>query len=65
MGCLTAPFRLIGCLGLILILAGGWLYRDRIVREGRRLLSGAAVADSVATGRPGRQALASDRREAV
>src|SRR6185436_56135 len=59
-GCLTAPFRLIGCLDLILLLAGGWLYRDRLVREGRRLLSGSeAVSDSIAVGRPGRQALAS------
>jgi hypothetical protein len=61
-GCLTAPFRLLGCLGLILVLAGGWLYRDRLVREGRRLFSGAeAVPDSATIGRPGRQALASAR----
>lgn len=61
-GCLTAPFRMLGCLGIILLLAGGWLYRDRLVREGRRLISGAdAVADSATIGRPGRQALASAR----
>jgi hypothetical protein len=61
-GCLTAPFRLIGCLGLILVLAGGWLYRDRLVREGRRLLAGSeAVSDPISVGRPGRQALASAR----
>lgn len=61
-GCLTAPFRLLGCLGLILVLAGGWLYRDRLVREGRRLIAGGeVVADSATIGRPGRQALTSAR----
>ena len=38
MGCLTAPFKVLGCLGLVALLAIGWLYRDRVVREGRRLL---------------------------
>ena len=42
MGCLTAPFKLVGCLGLIILLGIGWLYRDRILREGRRLLQGDA-----------------------
>jgi hypothetical protein len=29
-GCLTLPFRVLGCLGLILLLALGYLYRDRV-----------------------------------
>jgi hypothetical protein len=62
MGCLTAPFKLVGCLGLILVLAVGWLYRDRLVREGKRLLAGSeAPAGSVDVGRPGRRALSSAR----
>jgi hypothetical protein len=65
MGCLTAPFRLLGCLGLLAALVVGWLYRDRVVREGRRLLgrveapSGPAASDTAARGRPGGRALAS------
>ncbi len=62
MGCLTAPFRLIGSLGLLLALAAGWLYRDRLLREGRRLLAGeTAVESAAAPGRPGRRSLASAR----
>ena len=62
MGCLTAPFKLVGCLGLIILLGIGWLYRDRILREGRRLLQGdAPVAASAATGRPGVRALQTAR----
>lgn len=30
-GCLTLPFRVLGCLGLLLLLVAGYLYRDRIV----------------------------------
>ena len=30
-GCLTLPFRVLGCLGLILLLVAGYLYRDRIL----------------------------------
>jgi hypothetical protein len=61
-GCLTAPFKLLGCLGVIIALAVGWLYRDRVVREGRRLLglSEAPAAGSAASrGRPGSRSLAS------
>jgi hypothetical protein len=29
-GCLTLPFRILGCLGLLVLLALGYLYRDRI-----------------------------------
>jgi hypothetical protein len=60
MGCLSAPARLIGWLGLIAALALGWLYRDRLVREGRRLLGGhAAPAPVGSAGRPGARALES------
>ncbi|HUF35558.1 MAG TPA: hypothetical protein VMN37_06385 [Gemmatimonadales bacterium] len=63
MGCLTAPFRLLGCLGLLAALVLGWLYRDLVLREGRRLIAGgpAAVSDEAATGRPGVRGLASAR----
>jgi hypothetical protein len=64
MGCLTAPFKVLGCLGLLALLVAGWLYRDRVVREGRRLLDrvhsgGEAAAPSASVGRPGARALAS------
>jgi hypothetical protein len=61
MGCLTAPFKLIGCLGLIAVLALGWLYRDRLVREGRRLLDREPPPAAESTGRPGIRALKSAR----
>ena len=62
MGCLSAPVRLIGWLSVIAALALGWLYRDRLIREGRRLLAGhAAAAPVVSGGRPGARALESAR----
>lgn len=62
MGCLSAPVRLIGWLAVIAALALGWLYRDRLIREGRRLLAGhAAAAPVVSGGRPGARALESAR----
>lgn len=66
MGCLTAPFRALGCLVLIAALALGWLYRDRLVEEGHRLLDRIS-APSTSSGpaseaaRPGTRALASAR----
>ena len=30
-GCLTLPFRILGCLGVILLLGLGYLYRDRVL----------------------------------
>ena len=64
MGCLTAPFKVLGCLGLLALLVVGWLYRDQVAREGRRLLhrvqSGdEAPAPGAVVGRPGARALAS------
>jgi hypothetical protein len=67
MGCLAAPFRALGCVVFLAVLLGGWLYRDRLVREGRRLLErieapgSAAVPAAAPAGRPGTRALASAR----
>jgi hypothetical protein len=62
MGCLGAAARLIGWLGVIAALVLGWLYRDRLIQEGRRLLAGhAATAPVVSGGRPGARALESAR----
>jgi hypothetical protein len=67
-GCLTAPFRALGCLVLLALLVAGWLYRDRVVREAHRLLdrveapaAPAVGAPAPAAGRPGTRALASAR----
>lgn len=66
MGCLTAPFKVLGCLGLLAALVVGWLYRDRVLREARGLrdrvvhATPAKAAGSVA-GRPGPRALARAR----
>jgi hypothetical protein len=64
MGCLTAPFKVLGCLGLLALLVIGWLYRDRVLREGRQLLGrieapAAPGAPAAPRGRPGTRALAS------
>jgi hypothetical protein len=62
MGCLSAPLRLLGWLGLIAALALGWLYRDRLLREGRQLLNDrTSAAPSRSDGRPGARALAAAR----
>jgi hypothetical protein len=66
MGCLTAPFKVLGCLGLLAALLVGWLYRDRVVREGRRILGqieapGEKRPPSASAGRPGTRSLASAR----
>jgi hypothetical protein len=62
MGCLTAPFKLVGCLGLVAVLVFGWLYRDRLLREGRRLVGGSgAVVTPESVGRPGIRALKAAR----
>jgi hypothetical protein len=62
-GCLTAPFKVLGCLGLIVLVVIGWVYRDRVVREGRQLLGrlegSHATPGTPARGRPGSRALAS------
>ena len=64
MGCLTAPFKVLGCLGLVALLVIGWLYRDRVLREGHRVLDrieAPAPAAAASRGRPGSRALAAAR----
>ena len=60
-GCLTAPFRALGCLVVVGALALGWLYRDQVVRTARGWLDRAEAPAAVATssGRSGARALAS------
>jgi hypothetical protein len=60
MGCLTAPFKLVGGIGIILLLAVGWLYRDRLGAELGRVL-GRNTVESGISGRPGTRALLSAR----
>jgi hypothetical protein len=64
-GCLLAPFRLFGCLTLILILLAGWLYRDRLGDWGRELLRKARhqPAAVMETGTPSPGALTEGRRK--
>ena len=60
MGCLSVPFKLLGGVALIVALAIGWLYRDRLATELHRLLDSRAAGDPpTATGRPGSRALVS------
>jgi len=59
MGCLTAPFKLVGYLGLIAALLIGWLYRDRLASEARKVLGGFSGGSAASTGRPGSHALLS------
>jgi hypothetical protein len=60
MGCLTAPFKFVGFLGLLAALAVGWLYRDRLGDEGRKVLGSLTGSDVPSTGgRPGSRALLS------
>jgi hypothetical protein len=65
-GCLLAPFRLFGCLTLILLLLACWLYRDRLDDWGRQLWSRAThkpAVGAVADGAPSAGALASAHRK--
>src|SRR5688572_12672312 len=60
MGCLSAPFRLLGLLGLVLALAIGWLYRDRLAAELHRMFdSSGQDEEPTGAGRPGSRALVS------
>jgi hypothetical protein len=61
MGCLSAPFKLLGGLGLIVLLIVGWLYRDRLADELRRAFGSGTSGESVTSGRPGSRALLSAR----
>ena len=58
-GCLLAPFRALGCLAVVGLVAAGWLYRDRMIETvGRAVHEGNAAQE---VGRPGRRALAAAR----
>ena len=60
MGCLTAPFKFVGFLGLLAALVVGWLYRDRLADEGRKVLDSITGSEPTPTGgRPGARALLS------
>ena len=59
MGCLTAPFKLLGCLGLLIALALGYLYRDRLEVEGRKLIDRLQGMVPSTEGRPGVSSLES------
>jgi hypothetical protein len=61
MGCLTAPFKLLGCLGLLIALGLAWLYRDRIEYEARRVIERVQGVVPSTEGRPGVSALESAR----
>ncbi len=65
-GCLTAPFRAVGCLMILVALGWGWWNRDRVMTEAHRLRdwigsdagTGTATPASRASsiGRPGQRA---------
>ncbi|MGH7509889.1 MAG: hypothetical protein ACREMZ_10495 [Gemmatimonadales bacterium] len=60
MGCLSAPFKLLGVLGLVVVLAIGWLYRDRLAAELDRMFHDSGRTDGpTSAGRPGTRALMS------
>jgi hypothetical protein len=60
MGCLSTPLKFLGGVVVLVFLAIGWLYRDRLAGEFHRLLdrSGAREAP-VSSGRPGSRSLSS------
>jgi len=61
MGCLSVPFKLLGGVALIVALAIGWLYRDRLATELHRVLDSSAAGEPpTATGRPGSRSLIFD-----
>jgi hypothetical protein len=61
MGCLTAPFKLLGCLGLIIALGLGYVYRDRLEFEARRVIERIRDVVPSSDGRPGVSSLESAR----
>jgi hypothetical protein len=60
-GCITAPFRRLGCLVLIVALGLAYVYRDRLAEEGRRLIERIQGIVPPPSGRPGVSALESAR----
>jgi hypothetical protein len=62
MGCLAAPFKFVGCLGLLAALFVGWLYRDRLTSEARQLVNSITGRGApAAAGRPGSRSLTTAR----
>ena len=59
MGCITAPFKLLGCLVLIAALGLAWLYRDRLEHEARGVIDRVRHVAPSSSGRPGVSALES------
>lgn len=59
MGCLAAPFKLLGVIGLVVALAIGWLYRDRLGTELKRIVNRSDSGEPTGAGRPGSRALIS------
>ena len=59
MGCLTAPFKLLGCLVLLVGLGLAWLYRDRLALEVRQVIDRVRAVAPSSAGRPGVNALES------
>jgi hypothetical protein len=58
MGCLAAPFKFVGCLGIVAALFIGWLYRDRLSSEARKVFGSISGSEApAASGRPGSRAL--------
>ena len=67
MGCLTAPFKLLFAIVVLLLLVAGWLYRDRLGDMGRaawrEFRGDAPAAGSAVAGSPSAQNLASAQRK--
>jgi hypothetical protein len=62
MGCLSMPFKLLGFAAVLVALAIGWLYRDRLGTEFRRLIGSPSSSEAPSgAGRPGLRALTSAR----
>jgi hypothetical protein len=63
MGCLSAPFKLLGALVLVAALALGWLYRDRVIQGVGGILgnTGLVKKETAGAGRPGNRALLAAR----
>ena len=54
MGCLTLPFRMLGCLVVILFVVLGWIYRDELTDRARQLYDRARGRPAVVSEAPGR-----------
>lgn len=61
MGCLMAPFRNLGCLVVIVALALGYFYRDRLKQEVRQLIDQIQGSVPSTKGRPGVSFLEPDK----